>query len=78
MIKINEAPVYLNTPKGKGILEDIIITGLGYIQIKVKYQSDMFDECATFTRYNITNIEDLLSNSVLSIVKELNEPEVNA
>jgi hypothetical protein len=77
MIRINEAPVQVNTPNGKGFIEDIIVTSLGHLQIRVKFPGDPIDDCATFIKYTVGNFDKLLEGSELSI-SNLERVEENA
>jgi hypothetical protein len=77
MIKINESFVKVNTPNGIGVIEDILVTSLGYIQLRVKFESDE-DDCATYMKYNVATFDKLLENTQLNLVELLSIVENNA
>ena len=66
MIKINEKPVEVNTPNGIGTIEDIIVTSLGHIQVRVKFNDG---DDTTYMKYLVSSFNDLIKNSELTIVK---------
>ena len=76
MIKINESFVKVNTPNGIGIIEDILVTSLGYIQLRVRFESEE-DDCATYMKYTVGSFDKLLENTQLDLVKSLTTVELN-
>jgi len=54
----------IDTPKGKGLLEDISVSDLGFVMVKVFYTSDK-----TYTTYNINKLEKFLEGTQLSFKK---------
>jgi hypothetical protein len=54
----------IDTPKGKGLLEDISVSELGFVMVKVFYPSDK-----TYTTYNINKLENFLEGTQLSFKK---------
>ena len=54
MIKINEKPVEVNTPNGIGTIEDIIVTSLGHIQVRVKFNDG---DDTTYMKYIVSSFE---------------------
>ena len=54
----------IDTPKGKGLLEDISVSELGFVMVKVFYPSDK-----TYTTYNINNLEKFLEGTQLAFKK---------
>ena len=76
MIKINESFVKVNTPNGIGIIEDILVTSLGYIQLRVRFESEE-DGCATYMKYTVGTFDKLLENTQLNLVELLLPVESN-
>lgn len=54
----------IDTPKGKGLLESITVSELGFVMVKVFYPTDK-----TYTTYNINNLERFLEGTQLSFKK---------
>ena len=54
----------IDTPKGKGTLEEIYVSELGFVMVKVFYPSDK-----TYTTYNINTLENFLEGTQLSFKK---------
>lgn len=54
----------IDTPKGKGVLESITVSELGFVMVKVFYPSDK-----TYNTYNINNLEKFLEGTQLSFKK---------
>lgn len=54
----------IDTPKGKGFLESITVSELGYVMVKVFYPTDK-----TYTTYNINKLENFLEGTKLSFKK---------
>ena len=54
----------IDTPKGKGLLESITVSELGFVMVKVFYPSDK-----TYTTYNIKKLENFLEGTKLSFKK---------
>jgi hypothetical protein len=54
----------IDTPKGKGVLESISVSELGFVMVKVFYPSDK-----TYTTYNISKLENFLEGTQLSFKK---------
>ena len=54
----------IDTPKGKGLLESITVSELGFVMVKVFYPTDK-----TYTTYNINNLESFLEGTQLSFKK---------
>jgi hypothetical protein len=54
----------IDTPKGKGLLEDISVSDLGFVMVKVFYPVDK-----TYTTYNINKLENFLEGTQLSFKK---------
>jgi hypothetical protein len=54
----------IDTPKGKGLLEDISVSDLGFVMVKVFYPTDK-----TYTTYNINKLEKFLEGTQLSFKK---------
>lgn len=77
MIKINESIVKVNTPDGVGVIEDILVTSLGYIQLRVKFESDT-EDCATYIKYIVGSLNKLLENTQLDLIESLSRVEENA
>ena len=76
MIKINESFVKVNTPNGIGIIEDILVTSLGYVQLRVRFESEE-DDCATYMKYTVGSFDKLLENTQLNLVEALTAVESN-
>ena len=51
----------VTTEKGEGVIEDIILSELGFVQIKVKFPNK------TYTTYSVTKIGDLLNNTDIKL-----------
>jgi hypothetical protein len=58
--------VEVNTPNGIGTIEDIIVTSLGHIQVRVKFNDG---DDTTYMKYIVSSFNDLIKNSELTIVK---------
>lgn len=69
MQKMNGLPVEVDTPNGKGFLEDILLTDLGYIQFRIKYPSEI-EGCATFIKYTITTLDSMCEGSPISLLNK--------
>lgn len=54
----------IDTPKGKGLLESITVSELGYVMVKVFYPTDK-----TYITYNINKLENFLEGTQLSFKK---------
>jgi hypothetical protein len=54
----------IDTPKGKGFLESITVSELGYVMVKVFYPTDK-----TYITYNINKLEKFLEGTQLSFKK---------
>ena len=54
----------IDTPNGEGLLEDIYVSDLGFIMVKVFYPSNK-----TYTTYNINKLENFLEGTQLSFKK---------
>lgn len=54
----------IDTPKGKGVLESISVSELGFVMVKVFYPSDK-----TYNTYNINKLENFLEGTQLSFKK---------
>lgn len=77
MIKINESFVKVNTPNGVGVVEDILVTSLGYIQLRVKFENEE-DDCASYMKFIVGTFDKLLENTQLNLVDSLSIVEENA
>lgn len=54
----------IDTPNGEGLLENISVSELGYVMVKVFYPSDN-----TYKTWNINKLENILENTQLSVKK---------
>jgi hypothetical protein len=54
----------IDTPKGKGFLESITVSELGYVMVKVFYPTDK-----SYTTYNINKLEKFLEGTQLAFKK---------
>ena len=54
----------IDTPNGEGLLEDIYVSDLGFIMVKVFYPSNK-----TYTTYNINKLENFLEGTQLAFKK---------
>jgi hypothetical protein len=54
----------IDTPRGKGFLESITVSDLGFVMVKVFYPNDKI-----YITYNIDKLENLLEGTQLSFKK---------
>jgi hypothetical protein len=54
----------IDTPRGKGFLESITVSDLGFVMVKVFYPNDKI-----YITYNIDRLENLLEGTQLSFKK---------
>ncbi len=72
MIKLTESSLKVNTPNGIGYIDDIILTSLGFIQIKVKYETtEDGAEYIEYMKYTISTLSELLKGSTISTVEPI-------